>query len=146
MLEERGERPRIVIGTSAGAVDGAGAVNATSSPPTHICPRVVRGRKRRVPYIVIAPAHRDAIGEAALRVLREHYSCPLQTIRSPDITLLARLLAGGADRQHAELVSFLLFSPQFAKALIELGKEDAQRWVNQSHDLDGLWQFAPIQS
>lgn len=106
--------------------------------------RVLRGKKRRVPYIVIAPQERDAIGAVALRVLRKHYSGPLQAIRSPDITLLARLLAGSADSQHAELLSFLLFSPEFATALIELGKEDAQRWADQSHELDGLWQIGPI--
>jgi NTE family protein len=106
--------------------------------------RVLRDKKRRVPYIVIAPQKRDAIGEIALRVLRKHYSGPLKAIRSPDIALLARLLAGSADSPHAELLSFLLFSPEFANALIELGKTDAQRWVNQSHELDGLWQIAPI--
>jgi NTE family protein len=106
--------------------------------------RVVAGHKRRVPYIAIAPASRNAVGEIALRVLREHYSGPLQAIRSPDLTLLARLLAGGADARHAELLSFLLFSPQFATALIELGRQDAQRWVDRSHDVDDIWQLAPI--
>lgn len=36
-----------------------------------------RGGKRQVPYIVVAPAERDAIGQCALRVFREHYSDPL---------------------------------------------------------------------
>ena len=49
------------------------------------------------------------------------------------------------DAHHAEAVSFLLFSPEFAKALIELGQQDAQRWVDQPHDLDDLWQITPIQ-
>ena len=107
--------------------------------------RAVPSRKRRVPYIAIAPARRDAIGAIALRVLREHYRGPVQAIRAPDITVLARLLAGSADEQHAELVSFLLFSPEFAKALIELGKNDAERWIDQTHDVDGLWQITPIE-
>jgi NTE family protein len=107
--------------------------------------RVVPGKKRRVPYILIAPAERDAIGQIAVRVLRRHYSGPLQAIRSPDIALLARLIAGGADAQHAELLSFLLFAPEFSQALIELGRQDAQRWVTQAHDFDGLWQLAPVQ-
>jgi NTE family protein len=107
--------------------------------------RVVPGKKRRVPYIVIAPAKRDTIGKCALRVLREHYSGPLQAIRSPDIALLARLIAGGADAPHAELVSFLLFAPEFTTALIEFGREDAHRWLGQPHDVEGLWQLKPIQ-
>jgi NTE family protein len=100
--------------------------------------------KRRVPYIVIAPATRDAIGQCALRVVREHYSGPLQAIRSPDVALLARLTAGGADAKHAELVSFLLFAKEFSRALIELGQQDARNWIKQSHDFDELWQIGPI--
>ncbi len=100
--------------------------------------------KRRVPYIVIAPADRDAIGECALRVFRKHYNGPLQAIRSPDVALLGRLTAGGADAKHAELLSFLLFAAEFSKALIELGQDDARRWINQSHDFDELWQIGPI--
>jgi NTE family protein len=106
--------------------------------------RVVSGRKRRVPYIAIAPTQREAIGQRAVRVIREHYSDPLQAVRSPDIALLARLLVGGGDKQHGELLSFLLFAPEFSRALIKLGKQDAQRWVSQTHDLDDLWQLAPI--
>jgi NTE family protein len=107
-------------------------------------PGAQSGAKRQVPYIVIAPAECDAIGQCALRVVREHYSAPLQAIRSPDIALIARLTAGGADAQHAELLSFLLFAPEFAKALIELGQADARRWIRQPHDVDELWQIGPI--
>ncbi len=100
--------------------------------------------KCRVPYIVVAPAERDAIGRRALRVFRQHYSRPHQAIRSPDIALLGRLIAGGADAQHAELLSFLLFAPEFARALVKLGQDDARRWIDQSHDLDELWQVGSI--
>jgi NTE family protein len=99
-----------------------------------------------VPYVVIAPAERNTIGQCALRVFREHYGGPLQALRSPDIALLARLIEGGADAQHAELLSFLLFAPEFSKALIELGQEDAHRWINQTHDVDELWQVGPLQA
>jgi NTE family protein len=77
-------------------------------------------------------------------VIREHYSAPLRALRSPDIALLSRLVAGGADTQHAELLSSLLFAPEFAKALIELGQEDARRWIGQVHELDELWQVGPL--
>ena len=79
-------------------------------------------------------------------MFREHYSGPLQAIRAPDIALLARLIGGGADAQHAELLSFLLFAPEFSRALIELGQADARRWVAQSHDLDDLWQIGPTET
>jgi NTE family protein len=99
------------------------------------------GAKREVPYIVIAPAERDAIGQRALSVFRERYGGALRALRSPDIALLARLIAGGSDAQHAELLSFLLFAPEFATALIELGQDDARRWLDQPHQLDELWEL-----
>jgi NTE family protein len=102
------------------------------------------GGKRRVPYMLIAPDRHDAIGACALKVVREHYGGPLQTLRSPDLSLLARLTAAGADAQHAELLSFLLFAPEFSRALIELGQADARRWIDQSHDFDELWQLGPL--
>jgi NTE family protein len=106
--------------------------------------RVVPGRKRRVPYIVIAPRTRNTIARCALDVLREHYRSPLQALRSPDIALLARFVAGDADVQHAELLSFLLFAPEFTRRLIRIGQADARRWVRQRHDLDDLWQLGPL--
>jgi NTE family protein len=106
--------------------------------------RLVPGRKRRVPYIAIAPAEPDAIGKLALRVVRKHYSGPIQAVRSPDVALLARLVAGGLDVAHAEPVSFLLFAPEFTTALIELGRQDAQRWIDTEHDVDDLWQLRPL--
>jgi NTE family protein len=105
--------------------------------------RELPGKKRQVPFMVIAPRQRDTIAKAALSVLRTHYSGPRDAIRSPDLTLLAQLLDGRADAQHAELLSYLLFSPEFSRALINLGRQDARRWLGQSHDLDGLWQIAP---
>jgi hypothetical protein len=41
-------------------------------------------------------------------------------------------------------MSFLLFAPEFGRALIELGRSDAERWVEASHDLDDLWQLGPV--
>jgi NTE family protein len=100
--------------------------------------------KRPVPYIVIAPAERGAIAARALRVVREHYSGFLSGLRSPNIALLSRAVAGGLDEQHAALLSFLLFAPEFTSALIELGREDAQRWLDDTHDFEDLWQIGKI--
>jgi NTE family protein len=103
--------------------------------------RILPGRKRRVPYIVIAPRTRDTIARCALDVLREHYRAPVQALRSPDIALLTRLVAGDVDIQHAELLSFLLFAPEFTRALIRIGQAEARRWIRQPHDFDDLWQL-----
>lgn len=102
------------------------------------------GGKRRIPYIVIAPARRDEIAARALRVVREHYSGLLSSLRSPDVALLSRAVAGGADERHAALISFLLFAPEFTRALIDLGRQDATRWLDAEHDFEGPWQIGPI--
>lgn len=100
--------------------------------------------KRPVPYIVIAPARRDEIAARALQVVRDHYGGVAGSLRSPNIALLSRATAGGLDEQHAALLSFLLFAPEFTSALIELGRADATRWLDDAHDFDGLWQLGPI--
>ena len=105
--------------------------------------RAATTTKRLVPYILVAPTERDPIAVRALRVVREHYSGSLQALTS-DVALLARLTAAGADAPHAALLSFLLFAPEFARALIELGEQDARRWIAQAHDLDKLWQVGPL--
>jgi hypothetical protein len=50
---------------------------------------------------------------------------------------------GGVSPTAGDL-SLLLFTPAFARALIELGLEDARRWVEESHELEGLWQVGPL--
>jgi NTE family protein len=106
--------------------------------------RVTAAGKRRVPYILVAPSEPDSIAQRALRVIREHYSGALQAIAAPDLALLTRLTAADHDTAHAALLSFLLFAPEFAKALITLGREDAKRWISQAHDVDDLWQLSPL--
>ena len=54
------------------------------------------------------------------------------------------MISGAADVQHAELLSFLLFLPEFASAMIELGQEDARQWLAKPHDFDDVWQMGPI--
>jgi NTE family protein len=99
---------------------------------------------RRVPYIVIAPPERDAIARRALAVAQEHYAGAATLIRHPDISLFARIVGGGTDVGHAELLSFLLFTPEFARALIAMGQQDATRWLQSDHDGDALWQEGPL--
>jgi NTE family protein len=99
--------------------------------------------RRRVPYVFIAPRERDAIGKVALRVFREDFTSPRGAVHSPNVALLGRLLAGGRDAAHGELLSYLFFDGEFADALIELGRLDARRWLEEQHD-DGLWQVGQL--
>ena len=94
-----------------------------------------------VPYIFIAPEDPSAIGEIARRVYRKHYSRPWNG-RARDLWLLGKILDGGADAMHGELLSYVFFAGEFAEELIKLGQADAQRWIDE-HPAD-LWQLDPL--
>jgi NTE family protein len=49
------------------------------------------------------------------------------------------LIGAGRSSIRGELFSYLFFAPEFATRLIELGRDDAKRWTDHSHD-DGAWQ------
>jgi NTE family protein len=98
---------------------------------------------RLIPYIFVAPQKRDEIGAIAARVWREHYSGARGLLRDRDLALLGRFVAGGDDPSHGELLSFLLFSPEFARELIELGRRHARDWLAAPHE-DGPWQTGPL--
>ena len=94
-----------------------------------------------VPYIFIAPEDPSAIGEIARRVYRKHYGRPWRT-GARDLWLLGKILDGGADATHGELLSYVFFTGEFAEELIRLGQADAQRWLDE-HPAD-LWQLNPL--
>jgi NTE family protein len=98
---------------------------------------------RLIPYIFVAPQKRDEIGAIAARVWREHYSGPRGLLRDRDVALLGRFVAGGDDASHGELLSFLFFSPEFARELIDLGRRHARDWLAAPHE-DGPWQTGPL--
>ncbi len=98
---------------------------------------------RPVPYIFIAPEDPSAIGEIARRVYREHYRRPWNAA-ARDLWLLGKILDGGADAMHGELLSYVFFAGEFAEELIQLGQADAQRWIAE-HPAD-LWQLDPLPS
>jgi NTE family protein len=98
---------------------------------------------RLIPYIFVAPQKRDEIGAIATRVWREHYSGARGLLRDRDLALLGRFVAGGDDPTHGELLSFLFFSPEFARELIALGRRHARDWLAVPHE-DGPWQTGPL--
>jgi NTE family protein len=99
--------------------------------------------ERLIPYIFVAPQKRDEIGAIAARVWREHYSGARGLLRGRDVALLGRLVAAGDDAVHGELLSFLFFSPEFSRELIELGRRHARDWLAAPHE-DGPWQTGPL--
>jgi NTE family protein len=106
--------------------------------------RVARGKPpyRRVPYIFIATSRRGIIGDIATEVFRSRYG-GLKGLRSPDFPLLNRLL-GGDSPAHGELLSYLLFDPEFIEALIDLGRADAARWLDAPPGAGAPWQVNPL--
>ena len=101
------------------------------------------GQRKVVPYIFVAPNTPNRIGEIARDVYCEHYAGLHGLRRSRDLALLGRLVGAGRNTTRGELFSYLFFAPEFAARLIELGRDDATRWTEQSHD-DGAWQLSPL--
>jgi NTE family protein len=96
-----------------------------------------------VPYIFITPQTPNAIGQIASRVYREYYAGWRGRRRSRDISLLGRMLGAERNAARGELFSYLFFAPEFTAELIELGRGDARRWIDATHD-DGAWQRGPL--
>ena len=67
----------------------------------------------------------------------------LKALRSPDYTLMSRLIGGGTP-QHAELLSILFIEPEFHEELIQLGEQDARAWLDSPHDHEAPWQLGPL--
>jgi NTE family protein len=104
---------------------------------------IVGKSERRIPYIFVAPPERDTIGQIARDVFRRCYGALHHVHRSPQIAFLGRVMDADADPLHGELLSYLFFAPEFARALIERGRADARAWLAEPHD-DGLWDTGPL--
>jgi NTE family protein len=83
---------------------------------------------RCVPYLFVAPQRPDALGILAEQVLRDKYG-GIPFPGSYDYTVLTRLL-GGPGASHGELMSFLLFDPDYIELLVEAGQRDAAAAVH----------------
>jgi NTE family protein len=88
---------------------------------------------RLVPYLFVAPQRVDTIGVIARQILRDKYNGLLPTPGSFDYTVLTRLL-GGPGEAHGDIMSFLLFDPDFVEALIDLGQRDAAAALHDGDD------------
>lgn len=96
-----------------------------------------------VPYMFISPSTPNAIGEIARDLYRERYAGVRGLWRSRDLSLLGRFVGASQSTTRGELFSYLFFAGDFAAKLIELGQNDARRWIDTPHD-DGPWQLRPI--
>ena len=99
------------------------------------------GDDRVVPYVFVAPQERNEIGAIAARIYNERYAGVRGLVRDRDLSLLGRFVAGGDDPIHGELLSFLFFSPDFARELIELGQRHARDWLAEHPE---MWRTGPL--
>ena len=97
---------------------------------------------RSVPYVAVVPERGDEISDVALEVFRANHGTRLRTLGDPDLQVMHRLLGSDSPLQ-GELLSYLLFDPDFFAAAVELGRRDAARWVGQH---PGLWRTGPMES
>ncbi len=115
---------------------------------TAVAYQEARGKRpyRPIPYMFIAPDSRGALGELAAEVFRERYGGlrgGLRGVISPDFTVLTRLL-GGQGVSHGELLSYLFFEHDFIEGLIEMGAEDARRWLERVDGPEAPWYMEPV--
>ncbi len=116
------------------------------TPPEPVVPTPTpAGAYRPVPYIFVAPADRYAVGRVAMEVWARNAHKLKWRLQERDVALLGKLIEAGRDPVRGELLSYLFFSPEFHGALIELGRVDAQTWLDGTHD-QGLWQYTPVPS
>ena len=134
-VEYDGGRPDVFDGAAAVAqslladqlahdVDTLATINddvkASRNPITH----------RLVPYMFVAPTDRLAIGRLATEVYNRHYAGARGLRRNRELALLGRLLDAGRNPVRGDLLSYLFFAPEFIRPLIELGRRDAQAWLD----------------
>ncbi len=89
---------------------------------------------RSVPYVAVAPEDGEELARAAIEVFRSNHRSLRHTLGDPDLHVMHRLLGSDSPLQ-GELLSYLLFDPDFFEAASDLGRRDARRWVEQHPDL-----------
>src|SRR5262249_36009487 len=88
----------------------------------------------RLPFIFGGPQSSSSLGDRAAQALSETLH-GVRALRNPDLTALNVMLSMGPD-SRSDLISYILFEPEFIERAIALGQSDAQmlRW---KWDLNG---------
>ncbi|WP_432476162.1 patatin-like phospholipase family protein [Nocardioides sp. GXQ0305] len=89
---------------------------------------------RVTPYVAVAPHTGTDLAELAMEVFRANHGLR-RSLLDPDLQLVHRLLGSDSPLQ-GELLSYLLFDPDFFVAAADLGRRDAEQWLA---DNPGLW-------
>jgi NTE family protein len=97
--------------------------------------RSSRGRApyRRVSYALVCPESKGEVGALAEDVFQRRHG-GWKGLRDLDFAVMSRAL-GSRARSRGELLSFLFFDPVFVEELMDLGRRDAQRWIDRHPNL-----------
>src|SRR5262249_37045495 len=99
-------------------------------PPNAKTPQNNNRQYTVIPYIFAGPTAGQVgqLGQVAASVLESEGSV-LKAITHLDLWLVTRLI--GPVKSRGEIMSYLLFEPEFANAAIQLGQQDAQRYLDR---------------
>ena len=89
---------------------------------------------RTVPFVAVAPESGEELAETAMEVFRANHGSLRRTLGDPDLQIMHRLLGSDSPLQ-GELLSYLMFDPDFFEAASGLGRRDARQWVEDHPDL-----------
>ncbi|QIK68155.1 patatin [Nocardioides sp. HDW12B] len=104
--------------------------------------RAERGRRpyREVPYAAVVPERGAEISRCAMEVFRTNHGTLKGTLGDPDLQVVHRILGSDSPLQ-GELLSYLMFDPDFFDQVAAFGKRDAERWLADHPD---LWTLGPL--
>jgi NTE family protein len=83
------------------------------------------------------PGHMDELGQLAHNVLTSAFT-GVHSLRSLDLRLASHLL-GRPSRSQSELLSYVLFEPEFIDEAIQLGQRDARRILGRVSGNGNIW-------
>ncbi len=92
------------------------------------------GTRHKVPYMFVVPSDRLTIGRIAVEVYKRRYQSLRALLRTPNLALLGRITDAARNPMHGELYSYLFLCREFVDEMIDLGRADAQRWLDADHD------------
>ena len=101
--------------------------------------RLRRPPYRVTPYAAVAPHTGTELAEVAMTVFRANHGLT-GSLRDPDLQLVHRLLGSDSPLQ-GEMLSYLLFDPDFFEAAADLGRREAEEWLEHNPD---LWRTGPL--
>lgn len=94
------------------------------------------GAKRAIEYLFVGPSRRGELGERAGKVVKR--------LRFSEFRLIDWVL-GRQGGQHEELLSYLLFDPEFFEEAAELGQADAQAELDRLECAGLTWRTEPME-